>query len=175
MSDNQTPELTPPVGCSTERPGKRTIPDDDTTPTASPHKVPTTTDKGIVELSIGRGEGIENHEGEHKVRKSDMLKTAKRVEKLGGLNIFNLMKYLEPKPRAEKKKVIHFTRGPNPPTKVEKSPVKSPAETRSGSLNPQRGECRGEVRFCRDLLTVIPVKQLEPSLYDANISVEFML
>ena len=54
-SDNQTPEITPPVGCSTERPGKRTITDDDTTPTASPHKVPTTTDKGIVELSIGRG------------------------------------------------------------------------------------------------------------------------
>ena len=50
--------------------------------------VPTTTDKGIVELSIGRGEAIENHEGEHKVRRSDRLKMAKRVEKLEGIEYF---------------------------------------------------------------------------------------
>ena len=54
-SDNQTAEITPPVGCSTERAKKRTVLDDNTLPTASPHKVPTIADKVIVELSIERG------------------------------------------------------------------------------------------------------------------------
>ena len=42
----------------------------------------------MVDLGIERGEGMEYLEGEQRVRRSDRLRTAKRVKKLGGIEYF---------------------------------------------------------------------------------------
>ena len=60
----------------------------DTTPTGSPQNVSTSVNKGIVDFSIEKGEATELMEGEKRIRRSSRLKTAKRVEKMGGIEYF---------------------------------------------------------------------------------------
>ena len=83
---NLTPTISSPVGCSTERTQRLTAKSSDTTPTASPQKASTSADKGIVDFSI-EGGATEIIEGEKEIRRSNGLKTAKRVE-IGGIEYF---------------------------------------------------------------------------------------
>ena len=79
--DNQTPAIPPPVGCSTEPTHRRTTKDADQTPTGSPQKDSTSVNKDVVEFNIDGGETTKNIEGEKGVRRSNRIRTAKRVEK----------------------------------------------------------------------------------------------
>ena len=54
-SDAQTPKITPPVSCSTERVNKRAVPVGDTNPPALPRKLSTVADRGMVDLGIEGG------------------------------------------------------------------------------------------------------------------------
>ena len=80
--ENQTPSIPPPVSCSTELAHRRTTEDADQTPTGSRQKVSNPVNKGV-ELNIEVGE--KTIEGEKGIRRSNRIKTAKRVEKMGGI------------------------------------------------------------------------------------------
>ena len=52
--DNETPDISPPVDCSTEK-TKRTAKDFDNTPTGSPQKIHNAPNRGVVELNLDGG------------------------------------------------------------------------------------------------------------------------
>ena len=85
--ENETPAIYPPVDCSTEK-TKRTAKDFDNTPTGSPQKIHTSPNRGVVELNLDGGENIENKVVEKGIRRSDRIKSAKRVVKMGGIEYF---------------------------------------------------------------------------------------
>ena len=85
--DNETPAISPPVDCSTEK-TKRTAKNFDNTPTGSPQKKHTSPNRGVVELNLDGGENIENKVVEKGIRRSDRIKSAKRVVKMGGIEYF---------------------------------------------------------------------------------------
>ena len=85
--DNETPAISPPVDCSTEK-TKRTAKDFDNTPTGSPQKIHMSPNRGVVELNLDGGENIENKVVEKGIRRSDRIKSAKRVVKMGGIEYF---------------------------------------------------------------------------------------
>ena len=87
--DNETPAISPPVDCSTKK-TKRTAEDFDNTPTGSPQKIHMSPNRGVVELNLdgGGGENTENKVGEKRIRRSDRIKSAKRVVKMGGIEYF---------------------------------------------------------------------------------------
>ena len=62
--NSQTPMISSPIGCSTERTYRRIAKSSDTTSTGSPQKVSKAVDKGIVDLSI------EESHGNHRWRKA---------------------------------------------------------------------------------------------------------
>ena len=86
---SQTPEILPPVSCSTELAQHRTNKDPDQTPTGSPQKSPNSVNKCVVEFNI---EVEENKpkivEGGKGIRRSNRIKNAKRVNKMGGIEYF---------------------------------------------------------------------------------------
>ena len=86
---SQTPEILPPVSCSTELAQHRTNKDPDQTPTGSPQKSPNSVNKGVVEFNI---EVEENKpkivEGGKGIRRSNRIKNAKRVNKMGSIEYF---------------------------------------------------------------------------------------
>ena len=55
LSNVQTPIITSPVRCSTERANRGTASDENTTPTGSPRKLTTVMEKGIVDISVEGG------------------------------------------------------------------------------------------------------------------------
>ena len=85
--DNETPAISPPVDCSTEI-TKRTAKDFDNTPTGSPQKIHMSPNRGVVELNLDGGGNIENKVVEKGIRRSDRIKSAKRVVKMGGIEYF---------------------------------------------------------------------------------------
>ena len=86
--DSETPTISPPVDCSTEKTKQRTANDFDNTPTGSPQKTHMSPNRGVVELNLDGGENIENKVGENGIRRPDRLKSAKRVVKMGGIEYF---------------------------------------------------------------------------------------
>ena len=82
--DSQTPAIPPPVGCRTELAHRRTTKNAGQTPTGSPQKDSNSVNKGVVEFKIEGAKTTKNIEGEKGVRRSNRIKTAKRVEKMGG-------------------------------------------------------------------------------------------
>ena len=87
--ESQTPEILPPVSCSTELAQHRTNKDPDQTPTGSPQKGPNSVDKGVVEFNTEVGENKPKIvEGEKGIRRSNRIKNAKRVNKMGGIEYF---------------------------------------------------------------------------------------
>ena len=88
--ENQTPEILPPVSCSTELAQHRTNKDPDQTPTGSPQKGGSNSvNKGVVEFNIEVGENKPKIvEGEKRIRRSNRIKNAKRVNKMGGIEYF---------------------------------------------------------------------------------------
>ena len=85
--DSQTPTIFTPVGCSTEKTQQRTAKDSDNTPTGSPQKTLTSPNRGVVERNLDGG-AIETKVGEKGIRRSDRVKTAKRVANMGGIENF---------------------------------------------------------------------------------------
>ena len=87
--ESQTPEILPPVSCSTELAQHRTNKDPDQTPNGSPQKDSNSVNKGVVEFNI---EVEENKpkvvEGGKGIRRSNRIKNAKRVNKMGGIESF---------------------------------------------------------------------------------------
>ena len=53
--DNETPVISPPVYCSTEKTKQRTAKDLDNTPTGSPQKTHMSPSRGVVELNLDGG------------------------------------------------------------------------------------------------------------------------
>ena len=86
--DSQTPAIPPPVGCSTELAHRRTTKDADQTPTGSTQKDSNSVNKGLVEFNIEGEETTKNKEGEKRDRRSNRNETAKKVEKMGGIEYF---------------------------------------------------------------------------------------
>ena len=66
----------------------RTAKDFDNTPTGSPQKIHTSPNRGVVELNLDGGENIENKVVEKGIRRSDRIKSEKRVVKMGGIEYF---------------------------------------------------------------------------------------
>ena len=85
--DSETPTISPPVDCSTEKTKQRSATDFDNTPTGSPQKTHMSPNRGVVELNFDGG-NIENKVGEKGIRISDRIKSAKRVVKMGGIEYF---------------------------------------------------------------------------------------
>ena len=53
--DNETPAISPPVDCITEKTKQRTAKDFDNTPTGSPQKTHMSRNRGVVELKLDGG------------------------------------------------------------------------------------------------------------------------
>ena len=85
--DNETPAMSPPVDCRTEK-TKRTAKDFDNTPPGLPQKIHMSPNRGVVELNLDGGENTENKVGEKGIRRSDRIKSANRVVKMGGIDYF---------------------------------------------------------------------------------------
>ena len=83
-----TPAISSPIGCSTERVPKRKTAGRDDTPTGSPNKTNSPAKRGLVDFGLERGGNIENIEGDGGIRRSNRIKTAKRVVKMGGIEYF---------------------------------------------------------------------------------------
>ena len=67
----------------------RTNKDPNQTPTGSPQKGPNSVNKGVVEFNIEAGENKPKCvEGEKGIRKSNRIKNAKRVKKMGGIEYY---------------------------------------------------------------------------------------
>ena len=83
-----TPAISSPIGCSTERVPKRPTAGRDGTPTGSPNKTNSPAKRGFVDFGLERGGNIENIEGDGGIRRSNRIKTAKRVVKMGSIEYF---------------------------------------------------------------------------------------
>ena len=109
--ESQTPEILPPVSCSTELAQHRFNKDPDQTPTRSPQKGSNSVNKGVVEFNIEVEENkpkiVEGGKGSVYPIES---KTQKELIKWVASNIFdNFRTILDPKPKSQKR-IVHFIR-----------------------------------------------------------------
>ena len=141
--ESQTPEILPPVSCSTELAQHRTNKDPDQTPTGSPQKGSNSVNKGVVEYNI---EVEENKpkivEGGKGIRRSNRIKNAKKVNKMGAIEYFwqlsNCSRSKAKKP--EEDRTLH----PEHSQQREGRKQERLRHSRMVPTIPKRGECRGE-------------------------------